>query len=176
MKFKILFLMFLCSCQKMEEPFSKIDVGEKPDQKIWKAEISVFDKNELRTKVLASELLRLEESDKVLANGGIQIDIFEQGKHTTTINADSGEVSNRTKDINAFGNVAVESDSGVTVLTQEIHWQFSRKRIFTNLNVTVITKYDTLYGTGFESDSKLENWTILNPFGVSSRKIDRKNL
>ena len=34
--------------------------------------------------------------------------------------------------------------------------------------ITTLEK-DTLYGVGFESDSDLENWKILNPSGVTKR-------
>ena len=34
--------------------------------------------------------------------------------------------------------------------------------------ITTLEK-DTLYGIGFESDSDLENWKILNPSGVTER-------
>ena len=30
---------------------------------------------------------------------------------------------------------------------------------------------DTLYGIGFESDSDLKNWKIIEPSGVTERKL-----
>ena len=30
---------------------------------------------------------------------------------------------------------------------------------------------DTLYGIGFESDSDLKNWQIIQPSGVTGRKL-----
>jgi hypothetical protein len=37
----------------------------------------------------------------------------------------------------------------------------------------MITTYDadTLYGVGFESDSDLKNWHILDPSGVTNRGV-----
>jgi len=31
---------------------------------------------------------------------------------------------------------------------------------------------DTLYGVGFESESDLKNWIILNPSGVTTRSLN----
>lgn len=169
-------LLLAVSCQKEELPYtSEISLEGKPKQQVWSSEISVFNDGKLSSKILAGEIQKFEVEKQIIATKKIRVNIFENGKVSSTVDADSGIVFEKTNDVDAFGNVVVHSDSGITIFTEEMHW-LQKNRIFkTEVNVIVVTEKDTLYGTGLESDEKLENWHILNPFGKSERKIERSN-
>ena len=48
-----------------------------------------------------------------------------------------------------------------------------KEKLHTKEKIMITTlEYDTLYGLGFESDSNLKNWKILNPSGVTNRGFE----
>lgn len=176
--FFFFFLLILSlSCQKEELPYtSKIEIEGKPNQQVWASEISVFNEGRLSSKILSGEIQKYEAEKQLIATGKIRVNIFENGKISSTVDADSGIVFEKTNDVDAFGNVVVHSDSGITIFTDEMHW-LQKDRVFkTEVAVMVVTEEDTLYGTGLESDEKLENWHIENPYGKSERKINRSKI
>ena len=72
----------------------------------------------------------------------------------------------------ASGNVVAVSDSGITLYTNTLTWSSREEKLRTKDNIMITTeKADSLYGVGFESDSDLKNWRILNPCGVTGREF-----
>jgi predicted membrane protein len=79
-------------------------------------------------------------------------------------------VDQKTNNMKAVGNVVAISDSGITLFTDTLYWDSKNERMSTLDSIMITTlDEDTLYGIGFESDSDLENWKILNPSGVTRR-------
>ena len=67
----------------------------------------------------------------------------------------------------AIGNVVAVSDSGITLFSDNLIWDSKGERLHTKEEIMITTpEADTLYGVGFESDSDLKNWKIINPSGV----------
>jgi len=49
-----------------------------------------------------------------------------------------------------------------------LQWIAEDEKLFTKDSIMITTlDSDTLYGRGFESNSDLENWRIINPSGVT---------
>ena len=54
--------------------------------------------------------------------------------------------------------------------TSKLLWDSSEEKLLTKEKIMVTTSdLDTIYGIGFESDSNLENWKIINPSGVTNK-------
>ena len=74
----------------------------------------------------------------------------------------------KTNNMIASGNVVAISDSGITLFSEILFWDSKKEKLYTDTNIMITTlENDTLFGTGFESNSNLKNWKILNPSGVS---------
>jgi hypothetical protein len=59
----------------------------------------------------------------------------------------------------------------MTLKTRILFWNEEEKSIYTDQPITLTTRTDTLYGVGFESDARLENWVITQPTGVTYREM-----
>ena len=54
-------------------------------------------------------------------------------------------------------------------------WNSIDEKMSTDCEIMLTTeKKDTLYGVGFESNSDLKNWVILNPSGVTTRSLNER--
>ena len=49
--------------------------------------------------------------------------------------------------------------------TEELFWKPDTKKIFTDKFVTIKLENEILYGTGFDADQDLSNYTMKNPEG-----------
>ena len=88
--------------------------------------------------------------------------------------SEAGQFNQDSKNVKATGNVVVESDSGLTLYTQELYYYQKTDRILSNVDVMVCTANgDTLYGRGFEADTQMNNWKIIAPYdGVAHKSVD----
>ena len=104
------------------------------------------------------------------------VDFFDEDEnHTSTLICNIAEVNEKSNHMKAIGNVSAISDSGITLYTDTLVWNSIDEKMSTDCVIMLTTeKKDTLYGVGFESNSDLKNWVILNPSGVTTRSLNER--
>ena len=166
----ILFLiLFGCSS---EESIPFLEKGtDFPDQESWGVTIILTDSSIERARVNSGHLEKHNQEKHILLNEIVQVHFFDKKQmHVAVLNSDQAEVDQKTNNMKAIGNVVAISDSGITLFTDTLYWDAKNEKMSTLDSVMITTlDEDTLYGIGFESDSDLENWKILNPSGVTGR-------
>ena len=117
---------------------------------------------------------KYDKSKILLFDGGVEVDFYDgEGNHNSHLTSDEGEYHEDTEDVIGLGNVVVVSDSGMTLRTEVLRWDNRLEKIRSDTMVMVTTQeHDTLYGVGFESEPDLSRWIILQPWGVSERRVD----
>lgn len=164
------------SCSNVQEDSST--PGEEkqyPDQESWNAEITLTKEGLKRALVNAGHLTKNNNEAQIVLDENVDVDFFDENqRYLSHLKSLTAQVNERTNDLLAQGNVIVVSDSGITLLTEELHWDHQRERIFSKVFVTFITTSDTLTGIGFESDSDLANWVIEKPSGVTDREFKER--
>ena len=81
------------------------------------------------------------------------------------------EVNQNSNDMKASGNVIATSDSGITLFSESLTWLSVSEKLYTKDSIMITTiEGDTIYGIGFESDSDLKNWKIIQPSGVTGKE------
>lgn len=162
--FSLVGFFILNGCQKrQEDTATNIEEIEFPDQEGWNSTVTST-KNGIVSAIIQYEHMQQFKKRKVVEfDGGIVIDFFdEQGIHTSNLTSKKGRLDEATNNIEAFSNVVVVSDTGITLKTERVWWDNSREKIISDQFVTIITADDdTIQGDGFESDQNLENWIIL---------------
>ena len=166
--FLSLFLVVSCVDPK------KIDLpsGEGlPDQESWGVTIFMTHEGRIRAKVNSGHLEKHNEREFIILDSSVIVDFFDlEENHTSTLISDKSEINEKTNNMLAVGNVIAKSDSGITLYTEELQWIAEQEKLFTKDSIMITTlDSDTLYGRGFESNSDLENWRIINPSGVTGR-------
>lgn len=148
---------------------------EMPDQEMWDFEIRATKMGELQAIIRAGHMRRYSKNATSLFDEGIHIDFYnEDEKVTSVLKAETGELEEQTTNVTARGNVVVESDSGITLYTEELYYDKNKEKIFSETDVKIATqKGDTLHGVGFESDTQMDEWEIKKPYdGVSHTSVD----
>ena len=170
MKNSIIYIIFVfllfCSnniSEKDSSPSKEIFENE-----IWDPFI-VLTREEKKIVTAKSKKLYKKSNEMALLVGNVQADFFnESGEHISILYSDSAKINEKNNNLYASGNVLVVSDSGYTLVTNQILWD-NRYRMIIAEDSVMFTTYDgdTLYGVGFESDMDLNHWRISRPFGIA---------
>lgn len=171
----LLGIIILGSCQKKQENIvEEMEQSEYPDQEGWNSTVTSSKNGIVSAVIRYGHMQRFKKRKVVNLDKGIVVDFFnEQGEHTSQLTSEKGKLDEATNNIEAFGNVVVVSDTGITLKTEKLRWDNSIEKIVSNSFVTIITAdQDTFYGNGFESDQNLENWHITSFSGKSSRGLN----
>ena len=142
-----------------------------PNQESWRVNIILTDQGTIRAKVKAGHLEKYNEKEFILLDSSVTVDFFDSNEqHTSILNSNKAEVNQSSNDMKAIGNVVAVSDSGISLYSETLVWDSKNEKLRTKDKIMITTlDQDTLYGIGFESDSDLENWKIINPSGVTGR-------
>ncbi|MCK5078198.1 MAG: LPS export ABC transporter periplasmic protein LptC [Calditrichia bacterium] len=167
----IIFSLTGCFKTEKEKQITKKH-GMVPDQESFNATISLTKDGKQTAKIWAAHILVFNKKNEFYLKDSIHVDFYnKKGVHNSVLTADKGIVYNHTKDLKAVGNVVVVSDSGVTLLTEELKWINKRQKLIADTSVTFITDQDSLFGDYFESDPDLKEYIIRNTSGVSTREM-----
>ena len=148
--------------------------GEIPDQEMWNFDVKVTKNGKLDAHLKAGHMLYFSDKSQSVMNEGVLVDFYDKdGKLASTLTSDSGLFNEKNQDVKAIRNVVVNSDSGVTLFTEELAFDQAKEKIFTDRDVKITTtKGDTFYGIGFESDPQLRFWEIKKLRGTAHKSID----
>ncbi len=172
MLFRIILVVLFSSCTKQSVENMNSRDGL-PDQESWGVNIILTDQGIMRAKVESGHLEKYNEKEFILLNNDVKVDFFDANEnHTSVLTSQQAEVDQKSNDMKAFGNVVVVSDSGITLYSETLSWKSKDEKLQTKEEIMITTlDNDTLYGIGFESDSDLKNWQIIEPSGVTGRKF-----
>jgi LPS export ABC transporter protein LptC len=163
--------MLLVSCAEVSIPPAPTKKpAEVPDEELWDATINYTRNGVPVATIQAGHIAKFSRRSATYLDSGITVDFFnDEGKHTTRLTADEGQVDEIRKDMLATGHVVAVTDSGATLKTPSLRWDNNARKIISDAEVVMTTKTDTLYGIGFVSDEHLSNWEIQKPTGRTFR-------
>jgi len=163
---KILFISgiiwILASCTKTEEEGVAWEPKEHPVMLFSDTTVlDLYEGDRLAWKVKTAYLERWGGSDSIFVKP-IFADIYDSlGEKAAFLRADSGNLNMRMTFVRAYGRVYALSPKGAAVRADYLLWLKADDKIRTDGPVRVVGETgDVLQGIGFESDSKLENWSI----------------
>lgn len=98
---------------------------------------------------------------------GIVVRAYDStGTSTTMIRAKYALYLRRKKLWDARHKVVAVNEQGDSIQTERMFWDEERKLIYSDENVRIRTADALLFGKGFESDERFNNWEIRYPKGV----------
>lgn len=170
MRICILFLLLVLSCTQETREALPFRQGM-PDQESWGVTIILTDQGTKRAEVKSGHLEKYHEKEFIMLDENVRVDFYDNTeRHTSVLTAKKAEINQDSNDMKALGNVIAKSDSGIILYSETLTWLSRDELLITKDSIMITTlESDTLYGIGFESDSDLKNWKILNPSGVSGR-------
>ncbi len=178
MKLNFLFLLALAflflSCEeKLKPSIVQLPQTQIPTQESWNATIVFSDSGRIRAILKANHIMVFQDQDVTILNEGFRVDFYdENGKHTSYLIADSGRVYEKTKNLEAYGNIIAVSDEGTKVETSKLFWDNDRNKVRSDAFVRVTSPDEVLQGYGFEADQDLKNYVVYRVSGQA--RIEEK--
>lgn len=128
---------------------------------------SYSERGEVVHVLFARQITRTEgERAKVEATGGIVLYVDgDEKNHAARMTAQQGWLDEATFEVEAEYDVVVVNAKGDRLETEYITWSAETDRIRTDRPVVIHTAEGVIRGTGLESDSRFERYTILRPTG-----------
>ncbi len=165
-KIVFLFLIIMCiSCSQNES--SDNSTKDVHDQLSSNVEITLTKKGNVTAKIKSQILKKDNQSLQLELYDNVNVNLFDKNfNQKSLIKSESAIVNEKENKIKAYGNVEVVSNDGKVLKTDSLSWDNNSDKIYTDANLEFITSdTDTLYGTGFESNIDLTEWSILKPKG-----------
>ena len=164
MKSYLLILLFAVLSCTDEQIKPEVDLSVSGDsiaaQESWDSKI-LFTENGNLNAILLADHISVFDNRSVTYIDGVHLDFYDdKGEKTTTLTSLHGRVNEMTRNMFAIDSVVAVSDSGVTLLTDELMWRNHDHKIVTDRFVTIINEKERIEGYGFESDEHLINYTI----------------
>ncbi len=144
---------------------------DRPNQEGWLSTVTISTNGVTDSHIRYTHMMRWESRQTTTFNEGLQVDFYEDGRHTAVLTADSGDIRGN-NNLTAIGRVVIVSDSGLSMRTEKVYWDNQKKRVFADGFVTLTSNEDTLNGYAFESNKDLTSWKMKNAFGQSARDLD----
>lgn len=172
----ILLVGLVAGCTDFGEPPKDVVQTDKPQQELYDATITFYQGNRVSGLLKSGRIRKFERTSQILLDSGIVMDFYnEEGRHTSTLWADSGLTDEARKDMVAMGNVIARSDSGQMLETSHLRWDNRLRQVRSDVRVKLSTPTDTIYGIGFLSDEHLRNWRIDQPQGLTFREREKRS-
>lgn len=121
------------------------------------------DSTHTRAVLQSAEARVYDDRQETVLRDTITVEFFSRstGARVARLSADSAVIDDRTRNMHAFGDVSVWSDSTRTLLeTRTLFWDHARQRISTKDFVRITAPSETIQGVGFESDQFLTSYTL----------------
>jgi LPS export ABC transporter protein LptC len=165
MNYYLILFFILISCSRSYQVEESLD--DIHDQLSVDVEITLTEQGNIKAIIKSKLLERNNENLELRLTDEVNVDLYDDSyQHTSLITSNYAFVSEQENKINAFGDVVVAADNGQQLWTDSLLWDNKADKIFTDASLTFISgNFDTLYGTGFESNIDLTNWKITKPRG-----------
>jgi LPS export ABC transporter protein LptC len=172
----ILFGMaMLFSCQpdlKTIESLTRVDEG--PVESTRNIEIIYSEGAHIRMTMRAPQMDRYEgETQHFEMPLGLEVEFFDTLMNITSrMSANYAISHDENKLVEARNDVVVVNQLGERLNTEHLVWDQEKAIIFSDKFVKITTEDEILYGDGFESDERFDQWTILGPRGTFTIDTD----
>ena len=154
----VVVLTLVAGCDRIQRDSPAGDTGELPDQEVSDFAVTETDEGRLEWKMYAQNAAIYNARDAIVAHG-VRVDFFDEtGKHTSTLTAREGEMSQVRRDMVARGSVVLQTTEGTRMSTEELRFLNKTQRIVSDDFVRVERGSDVLTGYGFESDPDLKHY------------------
>jgi LPS export ABC transporter protein LptC len=128
----------------------------------------------IKMRISAKEFVRNSVAKRpyVDMNNGLKMEFFDDsGEVSDILTADSSRYYEAQRDFIVWDSVQIVSKKGEKLNTDELIWNESVQKFFTEKPVVITTNNEILYGNGMEANRDFTWYKILNPKG--SVQVDK---
>lgn len=157
----------LAGCEEKVKPtIVPVASKELPSQESWNSTVVFSDSAQLKAVLWSGHISAFASRQVTELADSIHVDFYnEQEQHTSLLTARRGVVHDATRDLEAYENVVVTSDSGTVLRTERLFWNNLTRKIHTDAFVDIKSPTEHIMGHGMESDQGLKNYRIFRVTG-----------
>jgi LPS export ABC transporter protein LptC len=157
---------FGCEEKTLPSVISTVDSRTLPQQESWNSTIVVSDSGCISAIIVAGYIRMSELRRQTQLSQGVNVRFFNrEGKQTSILTSDSGNVDEATNNLDARKNVVVISSDSSRMTTEQLFWDNQRQLIYTPEYVQIKTVKEKMQGHGFESDQSLKHYRVFHVTG-----------
>ncbi|MDN4165825.1 LPS export ABC transporter periplasmic protein LptC [Cytophagales bacterium LB-30] len=159
--------LFSCSDKKLNE--EDLPVYDGPVVEADSISTLYSDSAIVRIKLMAKKQFEFENGDRDFPEG-MYMEFYEpDGRVSSTLVANQGHYYREENLYKATGDVRVNSvDNGDKLNTEELFWNPTEEKVYTDKFVRVEQEGDITTGEGLEAAQDFSTWRILKPTGFIS--------
>ena len=158
-------LITLLSCSDKKNSIALLQPYEGPILEVDGMETIFSDSAKMKVRLKATKELDFENGDKEFPEG-VFIEFYEDGKMTTTLEANIGYYNKKEDLYTGVGDVIVKnSEEKQQLNTEELHWKPKDETIFTEKFVRIESGNEILLGEGLVAHQDFKTYTIIKPTG-----------
>ena len=160
-------LLFGCSPDlKTIEDITRVD--ESPIESTFNIEIIYTENARVKMVMQAPQMDRFTgERHYIEMPEGLEVLFYDSlMRVTSSLSANYAISYDNNELVEARNDVVVVNEAGERLNTEHLVWNQKEERIFSDKFVKITTADEVLYGDGFESDERFEQWEILSPRGT----------
>lgn len=132
--------------------------AELPDQEVRDFVLTETDAGALQWKLYARWAAMYDARNTINARD-IRVDFYdEQGRKSSELRANEGEINQTTRDMSAAGNVRLQTTEGTRMSTERMRFINQTQKVVSDVLVRVERDGNVLTGIGFESDPDLRHY------------------
>jgi len=163
----ILLGLLLASCEEKVKPtVVPLSSTELPSQESWNSTVTFSDSARLKATLWAGHIAVFSSRQVTEMSESLRVDFYDDLEHhSSLLTARRGVVHDETRDLEAYENVVVVSDSGTTLKTERLFWNNITRKIHTDDFVDIRSPHEHIMGHGMESDQGLKHYKIFRVTG-----------
>ena len=145
------------------------DAGDLPDQEVMEFSLTETVGGSKSWTLFADRAEVFQDKGYTKVHGVKVLFYGPDGEVSSVLTSKRGRVDEDSRDLQAFGQVVVETSEGVLLETESLKWDNKQERIWSTEFVTLTRKREVLTGYGFDSDPELKHVEVHHDVKISVR-------
>lgn len=173
----LLFAMVIGCKNDPKEINALVTKGAQQEDKAEDVTILYSDNGHVKMKLFAKEFVKNDVAKPPYTEmrKGLKVEFFDDSlKVESTLNARYARYYEKQNNILIRDSIVIVNKKGEKLNTEELVWNQSAKKLFTEKFVKITTPTQVMYGDGLEANEDFTWYRILNPKGIVA--VDKKEI
>jgi lipopolysaccharide export system protein LptC len=163
----IFFIVAISACENEDKKNEVPQIYTGPLSKLSGATIIYSDSALLKAKVIAAEILDLQNEDREVPKGMFITFYEKDGSVSATLKANYAYYYKEEDRWKATGNVVIHNIiNEETLKSEELYWEPKNEDVYTEKFVLIETPGELMTGTGLKAKQDFSEWSLENPEGI----------
>tara|TARA_A100001035_G_scaffold47801_1_gene34424 strand:- start:3221 stop:3736 length:516 start_codon:yes stop_codon:yes gene_type:complete len=165
-RFFLLLIFFSCNNKNIINDF--VIKENYAVESITNSTIKYTFNGKLKAIIKLGKMERFNDDQTIYLSEGVKLNFYKNNNLISTLTSEKAEIDEKNNLLKAIVNVTLSDTEGKKLKSSSLFWNRDNDEVYTNENVTIKTKDEIIYGSGFKSDSRFEKYYIKNVKGKFS--------